>query len=214
MDLETYTAIHIPPLTTAQLCQLARNICLFHKGSEWYRPPPKEAHNHGWDWFWFEKPMILKRLEVISKGDSVPKDLQEVVRDNFTAHARVTSWFMVRTTVRGLHLSSMTTNCCSQLSGVLFNLLLTAAIIAYQILTNTSLLSMKVMVRNGALGTISAFFLLAPCSMGYIVRHGSSPFPHKQSPYFGKSQFVPCWQLFTFGCLWRVCSHGCRTGLA
>jgi hypothetical protein len=108
MDLETYTAIHIPSLTTAQLCQLAKNICLFHKGSEWYRPPPKEAHNHGWDWFWFEKPMILKRLEVISKGDSVPKDLQEVVRDNFTAHARVTSWFMVRTTIRGLHLSTMT----------------------------------------------------------------------------------------------------------
>jgi hypothetical protein len=94
MDLETYTPITDPGLTSEQLCSLAREICTFHNGSEWYRPPPKEAHEHGWDWFWFEKPMVLKRLEVISKGDKVPPDLRVVVKDNFTAHARVTSWFM------------------------------------------------------------------------------------------------------------------------
>lgn len=97
MDLETYTPIRDPGLTSAQLCDLARNICLIHKVSEWYRPPPKEAHNHGWDWFWFEKPMVLRKLHVISKGDKVPTELQVVVKDNFTAHARVTSWYMVCT---------------------------------------------------------------------------------------------------------------------
>jgi hypothetical protein len=97
MDLETYTPIPDPGLTSAQLCDLAGEICLLHKVSEWYRPPPKEAHDHGWDWFWFEKPMILSKLQVISKGDKVPADLQKVVKDNFTAHARVTSWYMVST---------------------------------------------------------------------------------------------------------------------
>ena len=94
MDLETFTPITDPGLTSDQLCSLAREICTFHNGSEWYRPPPKEAHSHGWDWFWFEKPVVLKRLEVISEGDQVPEELRVVVKDNFTAHARVTSWFM------------------------------------------------------------------------------------------------------------------------
>lgn len=94
MDLETFTPIYDPGLTSTQLCELAKGICLLHEVSEWYRPPPKEAHDHAWDWFWFEKPMILKRLEVISKGDKVPADVRVVVKDNFTAHARVTSWFM------------------------------------------------------------------------------------------------------------------------
>ncbi|KAH8655123.1 hypothetical protein BGZ60DRAFT_435517 [Tricladium varicosporioides] len=94
MDLETFTPIPDPGLTSAQLCRLAKEICLLHEVSEWYRPPPKEAHNHGWDWFWFEKPMVLRRLEIISRGDIVPEDLRVVVKDNFTAHARVTSWFM------------------------------------------------------------------------------------------------------------------------
>ena len=94
MDLETFTPILDPGLTSAQLCRLARSICLLHKVSEWYRPPPKEAHDQSWDWFWFEKPMVLKRLQVISRGDEVSADLRVIVEDNFTAHARVTSWYM------------------------------------------------------------------------------------------------------------------------
>ena len=97
MDLETFTTIRDPGLTSAQLCDLARELCLLHKVSEWYRPPPKEAHNHGWDWFWFEKSMVLRRLHVINTGDKVPADLREVVKNNFTAHARVTSWYSVST---------------------------------------------------------------------------------------------------------------------
>ncbi|KAH8807781.1 hypothetical protein F5884DRAFT_857348 [Xylogone sp. PMI_703] len=94
MDLETFTPIPDPGITSTHLCDLARSICLLHEVSEWYRPPPKEAHDHGWDWFWFEKPMVLSRLEVISAGDQVPSDLRVILKDNFTAHARVTSWFM------------------------------------------------------------------------------------------------------------------------
>lgn len=94
MDLETYTPIPNPGLTSTQLCQLAQSICVLHRVSEWYRPPPKEAHDHAWDWFWFEKPMVLKRCKIISEGDKVPPDLRDIVKDNFTAHARVTSWFM------------------------------------------------------------------------------------------------------------------------
>ena len=93
MDLETYTIVPVPRFTTSQLCRLARATCfVVDSGSQWYRPPPKEAHDHGWDWFWFEKPMKLKRLEVINKGHKVPKDLRAVVRTNFTAQARVVDW--------------------------------------------------------------------------------------------------------------------------
>lgn len=93
MDLETHTTIPVPPLTPAQLCRLARATC-FNVGqqSHWYRPPPKEGHDYGWDWFWFEKPMRLKRLDVINEGDKVPKELQAVVRTNFSAQARVVDW--------------------------------------------------------------------------------------------------------------------------
>ncbi|KAL2061799.1 hypothetical protein VTL71DRAFT_7177 [Oculimacula yallundae] len=94
MDIQTFTPIPDPGLTSIQLCDLAESICLLHEVSEWYRPPPKEAHDQGWDWFWFEKPMILKRLQVISSGDKVPADLRAVVAKNFTAHARITSWYM------------------------------------------------------------------------------------------------------------------------
>ncbi|KAJ9650948.1 hypothetical protein H2198_009762 [Neophaeococcomyces mojaviensis] len=95
MDLETHTTIPVPPLTPAQLCRLARATC-FNVGqqSHWYRPPPKEGHDYGWDWFWFEKPMRLKRLDVINEGDKVPKELQAVVRTNFSAQARVVDWYM------------------------------------------------------------------------------------------------------------------------
>lgn len=94
MDLETYTVIPDPGLTSTHRCQLAQSICLLHAVSEWYRPPPKEAHDNAWDWFWFEKPMIFRRLRIISGGDKLPADLRLIVKDNLTVHARVTSWFM------------------------------------------------------------------------------------------------------------------------
>jgi hypothetical protein len=95
MGLETHTTVLIPPLTGGQLCRLARNTC-FGAGvrSQWYRPPPKEGHEYGWDWFWFEKPMQLKQMKIINEGRQVPKDLQAVVRNNFSAQARVVDWYM------------------------------------------------------------------------------------------------------------------------
>ncbi|KAJ9616754.1 hypothetical protein H2200_000473 [Cladophialophora chaetospira] len=94
MDIEIYTPITDPGITSAQLCSLAREVITSHSTSHWYRPPPREAHEHRWDWFWFEKPMVLTRLHVIDKGDKVPRDLRAVVKDNFTGYARVASWFM------------------------------------------------------------------------------------------------------------------------
>lgn len=76
MDIEIYTPINDLGITSAQLCSLAWEMCTFHYGSQWYRPPPTESHEHGWDWFWFEKPMVLKRLKVISEGDYIPPELR------------------------------------------------------------------------------------------------------------------------------------------
>lgn len=94
MDLEQHTIIPDAQLTPSHLCRLAQAICVRHKVSEWYRPPPREAHHRGWDWFWFEKPMVLLKLSVISRGDRLPEELRVILKDNFTAHARVTSWYM------------------------------------------------------------------------------------------------------------------------
>lgn len=95
MDLETFTTVAVPELKTAQLCRLANATCFdVDKKSHWYRPPPKEGHDYGWDWFWFEKPMRLQSLSVINKGDQVPLELRAAVRNNFSAQARVVDWYM------------------------------------------------------------------------------------------------------------------------
>lgn len=95
MDLETHTTVVVPPFSIGQFCRLARETCFGVTGkTHWYRPPPREGHDYHWDWFWWEKPMRIKSMEIRNRGDMVPKELQAVVRNNFSAQARVTDWYM------------------------------------------------------------------------------------------------------------------------
>jgi hypothetical protein len=68
MDLETSTTIHVPRLPCTQLCSLAQNTCFSGEKAEWYRPLPPELMNGRWDYFWWEKPMVLRTLTPVNEA--------------------------------------------------------------------------------------------------------------------------------------------------
>ncbi|KAL2817472.1 hypothetical protein BDW59DRAFT_165882 [Aspergillus cavernicola] len=68
-------------MSVEQLCNLASNTCFSGGHTHWYRPPPPDLI-HGWDWFWWQKPMKMPRMKPINAGYRVPKDLYKLVKDN------------------------------------------------------------------------------------------------------------------------------------
>ena len=94
MDVQTRTVISVPHLSAAQLCDLAKATCFGEKSSHWYRPPPRGAHTARWDYFWWEKPMILSSMTVVDTTAKLPQSLLFETASNFTALGRVTDWYM------------------------------------------------------------------------------------------------------------------------
>jgi hypothetical protein len=101
MDLETSTTIHVPRLPCTQLCSLAQNTCFSGEKAEWYRPLPPELMNGRWDYFWWEKPMVLRTLTPVNEAHQLPEDLRDMVKENFTAQVRTADWY--RTAVNESH---------------------------------------------------------------------------------------------------------------
>lgn len=92
MEVDTFTTIPVPQMSIEQLCNLASSTCFSGGQTHWYRPPPPELI-HGWDWFWWQKPMKMTRMKTVNVGHRVPKELYELVKDNFTAHIRTADWY-------------------------------------------------------------------------------------------------------------------------
>ncbi|KAJ9604665.1 hypothetical protein H2200_010779 [Cladophialophora chaetospira] len=99
------TKVHVLKLEEATLIDLARETCHPEQGPAWWRPVPREIHERGWDFYWFEKPLDTNTWRGVSTLDAMPTNLKRLVKGT-PAQSKVEVWY--RPAVNEMHPSEWT----------------------------------------------------------------------------------------------------------
>jgi hypothetical protein len=108
------TEVHVHHLAPSVLERLASSTSFPHPSAPWWRPGPKETHERGWDFYWFEKPLDLELGQIKPSRSSssqsrtstpVPTHLQHAFQ-NTTAASRISAWY--RPAINEMHPSEWT----------------------------------------------------------------------------------------------------------